>query len=82
MSFAQSDSTPITILLAFNVSTTAVPCAKNSGFDATSIFTSFFTFSFKNSSILSFVPIGTVDLTTTKQSFSMFSAICSHTLNT
>ena len=75
-------SVPIIILLASNVSLTAVPCARNSGLLATSTFTSFTKESFMNCSTLSFVPIGTVDFTTTKQSFSIVSAICLDTVAT
>ena len=68
-------SVPITILEACNVSLTAVPCAKNSGLDATEILTLFFKLLFIIFSTFSFVPIGTVDFITTTQSFSILLAI-------
>ena len=54
---------------------TAVPCARNSGLEATSTFTSCTRKSWINCSTLSLVPIGTVDFTTTTQFCSTDSAI-------
>ena len=74
------DGTPKTILCACNVSLTAVPCDKNSGLDTISILTSCFKFFLIKCSIFLLVPIGTVDFTTTTQSFSIELAISSATV--
>lgn len=73
---AVEDSTPKTTLAGYKVSLTAVPCAKNSGFEAIYTFTLLARFDLIRSSTLLLVPIGTVDLITTTQSFSILSAIC------
>lgn len=73
--------TPIIILEAFKVSSTAVPCDKNSGFDATSTDILLFNFSLIYFSILLHVPIGTVDFTTTNVSLFIVLAILSHASN-
>ena len=63
------------------VSRTAVPCARNSGLETTSIFTRPATRSRSRASTRSFVPMGTVDLTITTQSRPARAAISSTTAN-
>ena len=77
-----SSSVPSTTLSGCIQSSIATPSFKNSGFEAIEICTSLTLFSSMISLTLKQVPTGTVDFTTTNESFVTFSAICFATVKT